>query len=134
MQDFLQCKNEYKDNELNEKWSLIKNIRKVATGAIEKIREEKTIRSSLEAHIDIYVSKESYKALQKVMFDEITITSSFSLHLIDEKTDGFFIEDVSDVFVKASKVHGEKCQRCWKYESKLVKDEICDRCNNVIFK
>ena len=40
--------------------NLIKNIRKVATGAIEKIRE-KTIRSSLEAHIDIFVSEESFK-------------------------------------------------------------------------
>ncbi len=134
LQDFLQCKNEYEDNQLNEKWSLIKNIRKVATGAIEKIREEKIIRSSLEAHIDIFVSAESYKKLEKVMFDEITITSSFSLYVIDEKSKGFSIEDISDVIVKTSKVNGEKCQRCWKYEAKLINDEVCNRCNTVIFK
>ncbi len=134
LQDFLQCKNEYEDNQLNEKWNLIKNIRKVATGAIEKIREEKIIRSSLEAHIDILVSAESYKKLEKVMFDEITITSSFSLYVIDEKSKGFSIEDISDVIVKASKVSGEKCQRCWKYEAKLINDEVCNRCNTVIFK
>ncbi len=134
LQDFLQCKNEYEDNQLNEKWSLIKNIRKVATGAIEKVREEKIIRSSLEAHIDIFVSAESYKKLEKVMFDEITITSSFSLYVIDEKSKGFSIEDISDVIVKASKVSGEKCQRCWKYEAKLINDEVCNRCNTVIFK
>lgn len=134
LQDFLQCKNEYEDNQLNEKWSLIKNIRKVATGAIEKIREEKIIRSSLEAHIDIFVSAETYKKLEKVMFDEITITSSFSLYVIDEKSKGFSIEDISDVIVKASKVSGEKCQRCWKYEAKLINDEVCNRCNTVIFK
>ncbi len=134
LEDFLQCKNEYEDNQLNEKWSLIKNIRKVATGAIEKIREEKIIRSSLEAHIDIFVSAESYKKLEKVMFDEITITSSFSLYVIDEKSKGFSIEDISDVIVKASKVSGEKCQRCWKYEAKLINDEVCNRCNTVIFK
>ena len=134
LQDFLQCKNEYEDNQLNEKWNLIKNIRKVATGAIEKIREEKIIRSSLEAHIDIFVSAENYKKLEKVMFDEITITSSFSLYVIDEKSNGFSIEDISDVIVKASKVNGEKCQRCWKYEAKLINDEVCNRCNTVIFK
>ncbi len=134
LQDFLQCKNEYEDNQLNEKWSLIKNIRKVATGAIEKIREEKIIRSSLEAHIDIFVSAENYKKLEKVMFDEITITSSFSLYVIDEKSKGFSIEDISDVIVKASKVNGKKCQRCWKYEAKLINDEVCNRCNTVIFK
>ncbi len=134
LQDFLQCKNEYEDNQLNEKWNLTKNIRKVATGAIEKIREEKIIRSSLEAHIDIFVSADSYKKLEKVMFDEITITSSFSLYVIDEKSNGFSIEDISDVIVKASKVNGEKCQRCWKYEAKLINDEVCNRCNTVIFK
>ena len=70
----------------------------------------------------------------KVMFDEITITSSFSLYVIDEKSKGFSIEDISDVIVKASKVSGEKCQRCWKYEAKLINDEVCNRCNTVIFK
>ena len=29
-----------KDDEINTKWVLVKNIRKVATGAIEKLREE----------------------------------------------------------------------------------------------
>ncbi len=134
LQDFLRCKKEYENNQLNEKWSLIKNIRKVATGAIEKIREEKIIRSSLEAHIDIYVSRESLKKIEKVKFDEITITSSFSLYLISEESNGFSIDEISDVIVKASKSNGEKCQRCWKYEVKLVKDEICNRCNSVIFK
>ncbi len=134
LQDFLQCKKEYENNGLNEKWNLIKNIRKVATGAIEKIREEKTIRSSLEAHIDIFVSEESYKKLEDVIFDEITITSSFSLYIIDQESNGFSIDDIPDVKVKVSKANGEKCQRCWKYEAKLVKDEICERCNTVIFK
>ena len=59
---------------------------------------------------------------------------SFSLYVIDEKSNGFSIEDISDVVVKASKVNGEKCQRCWKYEAKLINDEVCNRCNTVIFK
>ena len=68
------------------------------------------------------------------MFDEITITSSFSLYIIDDNTNGFSIDDIPDVIVKASKVSGEKCQRCWKYQPNLLKDEICNRCNSVLFK
>ena len=132
LQDFLQCKNEYEDNQLNEKWNLIKNIRKVATGAIEKIREEKIIRSSLEAHLDIYISKESFEKVNKVMFDEIAITSSFKLHILNENNQGFSIDDIENVKVQASKVSGQKCQRCWKYEKELVKNEICNRCNDAI--
>ena len=132
LQDFLQCKNEYEDNQLNEKWNLIKNIRKVATGAIEKIREEKIIRSSLEAHLDIFISKESFDKVNEVMFDEIAITSSFKLHILNENNQGFSIDDIENVKVEASKVSGQKCQRCWKYEKELVKNEICNRCNDAI--
>ena len=35
------------------------------------------------------------------MFDEITITSSFSLYIIDDNTNGFSIDDIPDVIVKA---------------------------------
>ncbi len=132
LQDFLQCKNEYEDNQLNEKWNLIKNIRKVATGAIEKIREEKTIRSSLEAHLDIFISKESFDKVNDVMFDEIAITSSFKAQILDENSQGFSIDDIENAKVQASKVEGQKCQRCWKYELELIKNEICNRCYDAI--
>ena len=77
---------------------------------------------------------ENFKKLEEVNFDEITITSSFSLLVIDENSKGYSIEDIPNVVVNASKVDGEKCQRCWKYEAKLIKDEICNRCNAVLSK
>ena len=132
LEDFLSSKNTYENNDISEKWLLVKNIRKVATGAIEKIREEKIIRSSLEAHLDIYVNQEIYKKINDISFNEITITSSSKLNLIDEASSGFEIEDFPNIKVKASKVGGYKCQRCWKYEKKLIKDEICKRCHDAI--
>ena len=109
-----------------------KNIRKVATGSIEKIREEKVIRSSLESHLDIYLSKDIYEIVKEIEFDEITITSSCKLHLMNEDSKGFSIEELPNIKVLASKVHGYKCQRCWKYENKLINNEICQRCNEAI--
>ena len=111
---------------------MIKSIRKVSTGAIEKIREEKIIRSSLEAHLDIFVSKENFDKVNEVMFDEIAITSSYKLHVLDENSQGFSIDEIENVKVQASKVSGQKCQRCWKYEKELMKNEICNRCNDAI--
>ena len=125
LEDFLSCKEKYKNNEISEKWSVVKNIRKVATGAIEKIREDKIIRSSLEAHLEIYVSQEIFKKIQDVSINEIAITSSFKLNIIDQKSSGFELEDVPNTKVKASKVDGYKCQRCWKYENQLINNEIC---------
>ena len=66
------------------------------------------------------------------MFDEITITSSFSLHILDSNTSGYSIDEIPDVIVKASKLMDKNAQRCWKYEAKLVKNEICNRCNTVL--
>ena len=45
---------------------------------------------------------------------------------------GFRLEDFPNIIVNASKVIGIKCQRCWKYEKELIKNEICERCDNAI--
>ena len=54
------------------------------------------------------------------------------MHLLDSNSDGFAIAEIQNVKVKVSKVRGEKCQRCWKYEENLINNEICNRCNNAI--
>ena len=82
------CDNTYENKQINNKWQYVKNIRKVATGSIEKIREEKVIRSSLEAHLAIYLAR-IYEIVKDVKFDEITITSSFELHQINIESKGF---------------------------------------------
>ena len=46
---------------------------RVATGAIEKIREDKVIRSSLEAHLDLYVDQDVFLKVKDIMFNEIAI-------------------------------------------------------------
>ncbi len=132
LEDFLSCDIKYQNNNINEKWSIVKNIRKVATGSIEKIREDKIIRSSLEAHLDIYVSQEIFLKIQDVSFNEIAITSSYKLNIIKENTSGFELEDIPNTKVKASKSNGYKCQRCWKYEDHLINEEICERCHEAI--
>ena len=132
LEDFLSCEKNYENKDLNEKWSIVKNIRKVATGAIEKVREDKIIRSSLEAHLDIYVSEDIFAKIQDVSFNEIAITSSYKLNIFNENSSGFELEDVPNTKVKASKVNGNKCQRCWKYEDELVNEEICKRCHDAI--
>jgi len=90
--NYLQCQGGYDEGPGKNLVSFYHFITVDDLQKIEKIREEKIIRSSLEAHIDIFVSAESYKKLEKVMFDEITITSSFSLYVIDEKSKGFSID------------------------------------------
>ena len=132
LEDFKECKESYSNENLNKKWLLVKNIRKVTTGAIEKVREDKLIRSSLEAHIDIFLSEEILNIVKDVSFDEISITSSFNLNYISDETKGFCLDEISNVIVNVSKADGEKCQRCWKYDRQLINNEICNRCQKAI--
>ena len=117
---------------LKNKWNLIKQIRRVVTGALEKKRADKIIGSSLEAHIDIYLEDKVLQKIKEIDFEEIAITSSFNLYSITKDVKGFVLEDVKNVIVVVNKNKGSKCQRCWKYSKRLVNDEICNRCHETI--
>ena len=62
----------------------------------------------------------------------VTTASRYSLALYELAKEDNSIDDIENVKVQASKVSGQKCQRCWKYEKELVKNEICNRCNDAI--
>ena len=132
LEDFLNTPDDYKNSNINDTWTILKQIRKVITGALEKKRAEKIIGSSLEAHIDIYLEKSILEKVKNYQMDEISITSSFSFHELKNNTGGFSLEDVKNVEIVVSKTSGKKCQRCWKYKDKLIRDEICDRCEDAI--
>ena len=99
LEDFLSAKKNYCNKDLNNKWNLIKQVRKVITGALEKERSEKIIGSSLEAHIDIYLNEKDFLILKDIDFNEISITSSANIHKSINKAVGFSLDEVKDVSV-----------------------------------
>ena len=123
---------DFKNIELSNKWIAIKNIRKVITGAIEKKRAEKLIGSSLEAHINIYLTVKIKNEIKNINFAEVAITSSFEILNYEDGNSYFCIEDIADISIDVKKTKGEKCERCWKYKEDLTSDNICDRCEKVI--
>ena len=134
LEDFLKASQDFKNNDIANKWNIIKNIRKVITGAIEKKRAEKLIGSSLEANVIIYVKEDLKKKIEEINFDEIAITSSFQLVDYKNKKDYFALEEIDDVAVTVEKTDGQKCERCWKYTDILQDKQICQRCEEAIKK
>ena len=132
LEDFLNTPDTYKNSDINDTWIIIKQIRKVITGALEKKRADKIIGSSLEAHLDIYVEKTVLEKIKNYKMDEISITSSFLIHEISDTIKGFSIEEIPSVKIIVSKTSAKKCQRCWKYKKELIRNEICDRCDDAI--
>ena len=115
MQKFVKIPDQWKNEELNNKWQKIKLIRDEANISIESKRAEKIIGSSLEANIEIKIKdKDMFNLAQNHDFSEICITSSASIS--NDKNLEKEIEVIS------SKAIGNKCPVCWKINKKYVRN------------
>jgi isoleucyl-tRNA synthetase len=105
----------FRDDALAAKWEIIRNVRRVVTGALEVERAAKRIGSSLEASPIIYVSnRELLATLFDVDLAEVCITSNYELREGDAPEGAFRLNDVSGVAVVVEKAVGIKCARSWK--------------------
>jgi isoleucyl-tRNA synthetase len=113
-------------NLLLAKWNQIREVRAEVLKAIETLRADGKVGSSLQAEVDLTVSGEAYQILRSLGDDLkfITITSRCTLH------EGDF-----SVQVQAS-TH-KKCERCWHYRDDVGSHdehpEICGRCVSNLF-
>jgi isoleucyl-tRNA synthetase len=120
-----------------DKWVQIKHIRKVVTSALEIERSAKTIGSSLQAHIDVYVNHNTFELLENVDLNELCIVSSSRLLLANSPANAVTLDDIENVGVVAIPAEGLKCERCWKiYNPSETENDlnICNRCHDVVQK
>jgi isoleucyl-tRNA synthetase len=113
----------FRDDALAAKWEIIRNLRRVVTGALELERAAKRIGSSLEASPIVYVAD---KALLGTLFDvdlaEVCITSNYEVREGDAPAGAFRLNDVPGVAVVVEKAMGTKCARSWKILSSVGDD------------
>ena len=105
----------FRDDRLAAKWEVIRNVRRVVTGALEVERAAKRIGSSLEASPLVYIAD---KTLFDTLFDidlaEICITSNAMVSTAEAPADAFRLLEVPGVAVVVEKAVGQKCARSWK--------------------
>jgi len=134
LEKFLIANSKFKNFSVAKKWGKIKDIRKVITGALEKKRAAKIIGSSLEAHINVYLSKEMKSNIENIDIAEIAITSSATLMVYESLSPGFSIDEIKGIIVDVKKSNGSKCNRCWKFDNEINSDSLCNRCKDAIKK
>jgi isoleucyl-tRNA synthetase len=134
-QTFLPLPSQWRNPELGEKWQRLREIRRVATGALELERVEKRLGSSLQGHIKLYVEKEECLALfQGLELAELFIASSGEILKEKIPDNAFILEDISGVGVIVEMAAGEKCDRCWRIlpEVKAQPSHLCKRCEQAV--
>jgi isoleucyl-tRNA synthetase len=118
-------------------WQTILEIRSAVSKELEMLRADKTIGSSLDADVTLYVSADLKTKLE--MLEEelrfVLITSEASLKNIDDASDDCIEAQLNsgEVFkIKTTPSSNKKCVRCWHHREDVGSNdehpELCGRC------
>lgn len=128
----------WKDEQLAQKWELLLKVRAETTKALEEARAKKIIGHPLNASVTLSVQEDLYAALEPYAEDlrSIFIVSQVSLLKNKKLDDSFVSENVEGLGIKIETAPGEKCERCWVYETSVGSDSsrpsICERCQKAL--
>jgi len=124
------------DEALAQKWSRVRALRRVVTGALEEERAAKKIGSSLDAAPVVEATAEFVAAMEGVDLAEIAITSAATLVESATPQGTFTMPEVAGVAVTPAVAEEEKCARCWKklpdVGSVAAVPGTCSRCADAV--
>ena len=123
--------NEWRDDALDARWDAIRTVRQQATAAIEALRAEKQVKSSLEAQLTFPSGQD---LLDAGHWEEVAIVSRVT---IDASQRADSLADVDDpIKVVAKAAPGHKCTRCWRVLSEVGENArhpaLCLRCTDAV--
>ena len=126
----------WRDDALAQKWSKIRALRRVVTGALEEERAAKRIGSSLDAAPAVEATPDYVEAMNGVDLAEIAITSAATLTPGADPSGTFSMPEIAGVAVTPAISGDAKCSRCWKKLPDVGADpevpETCGRCADAV--
>ena len=124
------------DPALGSRWAELRDIRRVATGALELERAAKRIGSSLQAAIDLFVPADAAALLRGVDLAELCIASAGAVNVAPPPAAAFTLPDLPGIGVVVRDAAGQKCERCWRVLPEVGSDprhaDLCHRCADVV--
>jgi len=131
---FPQANPRYRDMEMEKRWEQLLNVRSKVQAELENKRREKLIGAPLEAKVLIDANPEKYDLLKRYeQYEDLPglfIVSQVELKKVTH------LPPYSDFEVKVLKAEGNKCVRCWRYQTSVganaAHPEVCDRCVEAI--
>jgi isoleucyl-tRNA synthetase len=107
---------DWRDEALAAKWRVVRDVRRVVTGALELERAAKRIGASLEAAPRVHIADPAIMAaVNDLDLAEICITSGIAIAQDRGPDEAFRLDDVKNVAVVVAPASGVKCARSWKY-------------------
>ncbi|MFR1598633.1 MAG: isoleucine--tRNA ligase [Coprobacillus cateniformis] len=104
-------------------------VRKDVMKALEDLRNEKVIKSNMEAKLTICF-KDEYEDMAQLVNDLKQLFIVAKVELTDDLTD---LVEFDTAYMKAEKFNGIQCPRCWNYyDEDEMEGELCHRCHDVM--
>ena len=119
------------DAAFDAKWAKIIAVRDDVKKVLEQARADKTIGSSLEAAVTLYCSDEMYDFLNAIPMDELADLMIVS-HVDLVKGEGGVRGLTEGLGMSVAHAAGNKCLRCWKFDTAVGEDGLCPRCAKVL--
>ncbi len=119
------------DAAFDAKWAKIIAVRDDVKKVLEQARADKTIGSSLEAAVTLYCSDEMYDFLNAIPMDELADLMIVS-HVNLVKGEGGVRGLTEGLGMSVAHAVGNKCLRCWKFDTAVGEDGLCPRCAKVL--
>jgi isoleucyl-tRNA synthetase len=119
------------DVSLESNWSRLRRLRTSVTEAIEPLRREKVVGSSLQAQIHARVKEAALEAIvQQMNENDLAELFIVSGAVVNGSSDDS-VEDLITVEVTPTNHH--KCGRCWRHLPEVAEDgALCGRCEAVV--
>ena len=122
---FAELPEEWHQPEIAKKWDMIRNVRRVVTGALELERAEKRIGSSLGSTHGLSLN---WMPPTSPRCAPATSPKSASPPISPSSKgqgprDAFRLDDVKNVAVVPGKAEGYKCARSWKISKDIGRDK-----------
>jgi isoleucyl-tRNA synthetase len=131
---FAEVPESWRDDPLAARWDGLRDLRRVATGALEIERGATRIGSSLQAAVTLYVDRRIDIPDEELA--ELCITSAAHQSLDSVPEGAFTLQDVPGVAAKVDLASGEKCERCWRVLPEVGHGhgpaDLCGRCTDVV--
>ena len=112
--------------ELVKKWQAVREARNAVTAAIEPLRVDKSVGSSLQVEVSL-TAPEKLAAALEALGEELRFA------LLVSRTD---VQTGAELAVDVRVSGGEKCERCWHYTADVGTvaghETICARCADNI--
>ena len=126
------------DEELDQRWKVLMNLRSEVTKALEQARRSQIIGHPLDARVILYLpdSLVSSVAAYAGFLPTFFIVSQVEIASGNGPAEGYASPEFPGLVIEIVKALGGKCERCWNFRTEVGRIEehptLCSRCHQAI--